>query len=188
MTTTLDHTLFHYINQGLASPLLDYLCPLARDKYTWLPFYIIGGCYVLYRYKMRGLWLIVFAVLTIALCDQASNLIKLLTHRLRPCFVEPQVRLLVAGCSHTFSFTSNHAANHFGLAVFLSLSFSKLRWLPVLLVAWAGFIAFSQVYVGLHYPADVAGGALLGTLVGFITFSIFRHLEKRYFGTNNASL
>lgn len=166
MNTAIDHILFQYINQGMANPVLDFLCPLARNKYTWLPFYIAGVSYILYKYRWKGFAMLAFAGLTILLSDQLSNLIKSTFHRLRPCLVEHTVRLLVAHCSDTYSFTSNHATNHFAIAVFLSLLFKQLKWFTLLLLFWATLISFSQVYVGLHYPADVAGGALVGLLVG----------------------
>lgn len=100
--------------------------------------------------------------------------------RLRPCAVM-DVRLLVEHCSNTYSFTSNHAANHFALAVFLLLVFSSHRWLSYVLISWAVFIGFSQIYVGLHYPADVVGGAVLGSLVGYLTFLIFKLIKQKYF-------
>jgi undecaprenyl-diphosphatase len=124
--------------------------------------------------------MVVCAVLAIIISDQSSGLIKHLVHRLRPCAVG-EARLLVAHCSDTFSFTSNHAANHFAIAVFLSLVFRHIKWLPPILLIWASFIALSQVYVGLHYPADIAGGALLGSAIGYITFLIFNLVKQRYF-------
>jgi undecaprenyl-diphosphatase len=156
------------------------LCPIARDRNTWMPFYIMGGLLVIYKYRWQGLAMVVCAGLAILAGDQAAaNLIKPFVHRLRPCAVE-HVRLLAA-CSHTFSFPSNHATNHFALAVFLSLVFRRIRWFPFVLVFWAGFIALSQVYVGVHYPADIAGGALLGTIVGYLAFLIFKLIKQRYF-------
>jgi len=138
-----------------------------------MPFYIMGSLLVLYKYRWLGLWMIVCAGLAILASDQSSNLIKHFVHRLRPCAVG-EARLLVAHCSDTFSFTSNHAANHFAIAVFLSLVFRQIRWFPFVLVLWAAFISLSQVYVGLHYPADIAGGALLGSLAGYLAFLIFK--------------
>lgn len=139
---------------------------------------------VLYRYRLLGLWMIICAVLAILLSDQSSGFVKHFIHRLRPCATE-QVRLLVAHCSDTFSFTSNHAANHFSIAVFLSLVFRRFKWLPFVLIIWAGFISLSQVYVGLHYPADIAGGALLGAILGYIAFLIFKFVKQKYFAQSN---
>jgi len=53
------------------------------------------------------------------------------------------------------------------------------------LIIWASFIALSQVYVGLHYPADIVGGALLGSLVGWIAFLIFKLIKQKYFALSN---
>jgi membrane-associated phospholipid phosphatase len=158
---------------------MDMLCPLARDKNTWVPFYIMGGLLILYKYRWVGLWMIVCTALTVLVSDQSSDLIKHFIHRLRPCAVE-NVRLLVDHCSDTFSFTSNHAANHFAIAVFLSLALRQYRWLAIILILWASFISLSQVYVGLHYPADIAGGGLLGSLVGYGTFLLFGSIRKRF--------
>ena len=180
----LDHTLFHFINQRCANPVLDALCPIARDRNTWMPFYIMGGLLVLYKFRWQGLWMVVCAALAIVASDQSSNLIKHFVHRLRPCAVG-DVRLLVKHCSDTFSFTSNHAANHFAIAVLLSLVFGHLRWFQIVLILWAAFISLSQVYVGLHYPADIVGGALLGTLVGYLAFLIFKFIKQRYFAQSN---
>ena len=149
-----------------------------------MPFYIMGGLLALYKYRWQGVWIVVCAILAIVASDQASNLVKHFVHRLRPCAVG-EARLLVAHCSDTFSFTSNHASNHFAIAVFLSLVFGRVRWLPYVLIIWASFIALSQVYVGLHYPADIVGGALLGALVGYIAFLIFKLIKQKYFALSN---
>ena len=167
MTSSFDHTLFHLINQDCANPVLDAICPLLRNKNTWLPFYIIGGLWLFYKYKWQGLWIIALAGLAILVSDQSSNLIKHLAHRIRPCATGEPVRLLVDHCSDSFSFTSSHAANHFALAVFLSLVFRRYRWLTPVLLVWASLIALSQVYVGLHYPADILAGGSLGGVIGW---------------------
>jgi undecaprenyl-diphosphatase len=140
----------------------------------------MGGLLVLYKYRWTGLWIIACAALAVLISDQSSDLIKHFVHRLRPCAVG-EGRLLVKHCSDTFSFTSNHAANHFAIAVFLSLALRRIRWLPYVLIFWAAFIALSQVYVGLHYPTDIVGGALLGSLVGYIAFLIFKLIKQKYF-------
>ena len=174
MTPQIDHTLFHFINQTLANPVFDFLCPILRNRFTWLPFYIIGGIYVLYKYRLQGLFILVAVGITILCCDQAANAIKWSVHRLRPCHLEPGVRLLIDRCSDTFSFPSNHATNHFGLAMFLALAFRRYRWIGGSSFLWAASVAFSQVYVGIHYPLDVAAGALLGCGLGLIIFILYR--------------
>jgi undecaprenyl-diphosphatase len=67
------------------------------------------------------------------------------------------------------SFTSSHAANHFGMAIFLYLTLKNDfgKW-PLLFFLWAFSISFAQVYVGVHYPLDVTCGALIGILIGYL--------------------
>ena len=179
MTIPFDHTLFKLINQGLANPVLDWLCPILRYKYTWFPVYIGGSLYVIYKYRIKGLWMVAFAGLAILVGDQSSNLIKLFVHRLRPCHTEMGVRLLIDRCSDTFSFTSNHATNHFALSVFVSLLFRHSRLLIALMLMWAVAVAFSQVYVGIHYPVDVTAGALLGAVIGWLSYRGFIFTQER---------
>jgi undecaprenyl-diphosphatase len=107
--------------------------------------------------------------------------------RTRPCNSQEfvgQIRLLVT-CPSGWGFTSNHAANHFGMATFIFLSFRRVigRW-ALLAFLWAGMIAFAQVYVGIHYPGDVAAGGLLGIIYGTITGLFF----TKHFGLTGNTL
>jgi membrane-associated phospholipid phosphatase len=178
----LDKELFLLVNNGLAAAWLDWLCPVLRDKMTWVPFYIAAVAVLLWKKRAEGLLILVFAGITILLCDQiASSLIKPWVQRIRPCsepLLAGQVRMLVH-CGKGFSFLSSHAANHFGLALFLSCLLKQV-WARVLLFVWAFSIGFSQVYVGVHYPGDVFCGALLGILTGYAVF-IFYGRAKSYF-------
>jgi undecaprenyl-diphosphatase len=75
----------------------------------------------------------------------------------------------IVGCGKGFSFISAHATNHFAIAVFFSVLFyNQYKWIVYIAILWAGLIAFSQVYVGVHYPFDVICGALLGSILGYI--------------------
>jgi membrane-associated phospholipid phosphatase len=77
------------------------------------------------------------------------------------------VRLLANYCGSNGSFTSSHAANHFGLAMFFYITAKHIS--PkycFLFFIWAAIISMSQVYAGVHYPTDIIGGAMLGMVVG----------------------
>ena len=84
------------------------------------------------------------------------------------------IRILVNYCPMSSSFTSSHACNHFAMAcfVFFTLRQTGKWWIAIFI--WAFLVSYAQVYVGVHYPVDVLGGALLGSLIGFGTSRIFR--------------
>jgi undecaprenyl-diphosphatase len=177
----LDQELFLLINRSLAHPLLDALLPATRNMWLWAPLYLFFIAWLSINFGKKG-WIVVGLVLLTFACTDliSSSLIKPLVGRLRPCSdpdLADYVRLLVK-CGGGKSFTSSHATNHFGLAMFLGLVL-KPFFKPALflLLLWAGTISLAQVYVGVHYPLDVIAGALLGSSIGFL-ISIF---YKRYF-------
>jgi undecaprenyl-diphosphatase len=165
----IDCALFNWINHGLANPILDMVCPILRNKLTWIPLYVFLAFLFYKQYGSKLFWIAAFAGVTLLITDQiSSSLIKPLVHRLRPCN-NPAIgaRLLLSYCGAGYSFVSSHAANHFGIAFFL-IPFLREKFLhSVLLVLWAALVSFSQVYVGVHFPMDVVAGALLGAFVGF---------------------
>jgi undecaprenyl-diphosphatase len=121
---------------------------------------------------------VAFFIITVALTDQFSaNLIKNLVQRPRPCNDENfmiNVHTLLGGCSGSFSFPSSHATNHFGMAWFIFLTMKNYfkNW-SYLFFLWAATIAYGQVYIGIHYPTDVLGGAVLGSIIGIATAAVF---------------
>jgi len=100
-------------------------------------------------------------VIAIALADWSSSGLKALFERPRPPLRYPEPKTLVP-LPHDASFPSGHAATSFAAATMLSFTFP--RFAPPLYVL-AAAVAFSRVYVGVHYPLDVIGGAILGALV-----------------------
>ena len=165
-----DQSVFFWINQDAHSAVLDWLLPLWRIKYTWIPLYVLLGGIAFYQYRRKAWWWLVFLLAVVGTGDTVSHrLIKKQVQRPRPCKtaeIRDEVRLLI-NCGSGYSFTSNHATNHFAMAAFFSgtigLFFRSWRWLFWL---WAAMVAYAQVYVGVHYPLDVLAGALLGTLIG----------------------
>ena len=178
-----DQQAFLFINQTLRNTVFDFIMPYVRDKYFWIPLYVLLVAYVVYQYRWHSIIVIILAALTVTLTDQvASSLIKPAVHRLRPCndaVLSSQVHLLV-DCGSGFSFVSSHAANHFGIAVFLIILFGrKWNWLAPAALTWAALVAFAQVYVGLHYPVDVTAGALLGVAIGIFTGRLCLYALKK---------
>ena len=167
-----DQALFSKINGQWTNPLADHIMPWLRTSNNWYPMYAAILAYLFFKWgKNAWKWILIVAV-NIALTDQiSSSFFKPFVHRLRPCAdpaIMHQARLLLEHCSGGFSFTSSHAANHFGLAMFLFITWglTEQRYTKFFFV-WAGLIAFAQVYVGVHYPLDILGGALIGLVSGY---------------------
>jgi undecaprenyl-diphosphatase len=171
-----DKQFFTAINSGIQSGLLDMVCPFMRKQSNWYLLYAVIAFFLFRKYQVRALWILLSAGLLILISDQVSaNLIKNMVQRIRPCNdpdFKDQVRLLV-GCGGGYSYLSAHATNHFAIAIFMYQVWGKVyKWFLPVALFWAASIAFSQVYVGVHYPLDVVSGALLGTILGYVGGSL----------------
>ncbi len=173
-----DKWLFIKLNSHWTNPFFDAVLPFISNSVFWAPLYIFIAVFIALNFGKKGLWWSLLFICTIALTDMiGARILKTAVHRLRPCQDSEfmvYVRLLLQQCSGSYSFVSNHAANHFGMASFAFLTFRGIfkKWMYLAFV-WAFFISYAQVYVGVHYPLDVLGGALLGVLIGSITARIF---------------
>ena len=175
-----DEVIFHWINHGWSNPVFDIILPAIRNKYFWLPLYILVIAWIMFNHQIRGiLYILSFLTLSIFASDTiSSRLIKDQIQRPRPCHglqMNPPVQLRV-NCGSGFSFTSSHAANHFCFAAFMIAVFGHyMRQWKYLWWIWAALISIAQVYVGIHYPLDILGGAMLGIIVGMSMGKICHH-------------
>jgi undecaprenyl-diphosphatase len=175
----IDLQLFHYLNHQWRNEYLDLILPYCREPKTWIPLYLLLIYIVVKNFKTKSLRIILFIALTAAAADVVSSrVIKPLVHRLRPCN-EPTLKgetINIVPCGSGYSYTSSHAANHFALAMSISLFvFFDKKNTRRLLFLWASLIAYAQVYVGVHYPFDVISGALLGVAIAIGIYNISKN-------------
>ena len=188
-----DRYLFDVINQHATHPVIDVLMPFIRNQFTWVPvyFFLLIFGYLNFR-KQLALW-VFFFLITFTLTDIISTQIfKAFIQRPRPCWdsiTSGHVRMLIP-CSQAYSFVSSHAANHFGIAIFLYVTLaSYIKRGLSLVFLWAAMVCFAQVYVGAHYPGDVLGGALLGLIIGKITSTTYiMYVKKSLFKVENPNI
>lgn len=179
-----DYWLFSIINGQWYNAFGDTIFPFWRDEFFWMPLYTFLVLFLWQNFKtQQTLYILLFAIITITLSDQiASDIIKPLFERLRPCrdpLWADTVRLLVP-CRSGKSFVSAHATNHFAFAIYISLLFRPLfARLFVVALLWAASVSYGQVYVGVHYPSDVVGGAILGIAIGVFTAKMAQFMLAR---------
>ncbi len=177
-----DKSVFLFFN-GLHNHFFDILMAWISNKFTWFPFYAVLIIWLIVKYKLKGLILVLMIVLVIILCDQVtSSFMKPFFARLRPCHdpeIESRVHV-VGSCGGLYGFASSHAANAFGLVMFLYLIFRKIIRNTAYLFIWAFMIAYSRVYVGVHFTGDVAAGALTGCLFAFLIYALYLKFPDRH--------
>jgi undecaprenyl-diphosphatase len=125
----------------------------------------------------KGRTVAITVAFAVAASDQVSSgLIKHLVMRTRPCFELDGVRQLIEQ-SRSWSFPSSHAANVSAAAWILSRSYS--RWTPAFWI-FAGAVAFSRIYVGVHYPLDAAAGWLVGIGCGVAALWVRSQIQRLF--------
>lgn len=178
----LDHYLLNLINQAWANPFFDWLMPNITDLHK-TTFFAIGFVPFIFVLMIRskgfksGSYHFVLLLLTLGLTDLAGNhLFKKNFQRLRPGD-NPEVHVQVRSGYGGYSFISNHAANMGAAATYTFYFFPQAYWVvaPV-----AALVMYSRVYNGVHFPADVIVGALLGGLIATIVYRLRRRTIEHF--------
>jgi undecaprenyl-diphosphatase len=172
---SIDVWLFYLINNTISNPLFDKFFKLITEVDNWYIAYIVILGIAFFKGGKQGKLAVIGALLLITVSDQLSSFtIKNLVSRIRPCNVLPHVRT-ITGCTDSFSFPSSHAVNNFAMFVFFSIIYPNLKWI---LFVVAFLVSISRVYVGKHYPSDVAGGAIIGMAIGYVFAIVVMEINK----------
>lgn len=180
---SLDVALFRFLNQALINPVCDVVMPLASGNALFRPLLLLGGIVLIWKGRTRGLLCVLMLALILPLGDGfICNTIKHAVGRARPFVVLPDVhrpdrkpeppKLAPAPAAATpkpamqseakgdySSMPSSHAANWFAATMIAFIYFRRSLWF---MLPAAILVSFSRIYNGVHYPADVLAGAILG--------------------------
>ena len=177
-----DQQLLLQIN-GSDSLFWDGFMWIATNMRTWIPMAIVLLYVIFKNNKIKETLLIIGLIaLVFTLSDQiSSGLCKPFFARFRPT-QDPelmyQIDIVNGYRGGIYGFTSSHAANTFGLAIFLSLVIKNWS-LSIFLFIWAAINAYSRMYLGVHYPGDILFGTLTGLGVGILVYYLYHYLQKK---------
>jgi len=178
----LDRELFLWLN-GLHQDWLDQPMFYMTDKLFWIPVYLFLLVVIYRAFGLKNtLWTVLGVALVITFCDRISvEFFKEVFERYRPTH-NLEIKHLVHKVNNygggKYGFVSSHAANFFGIASFLYPILKRAYGLRALwLFPWVAFISYTRIYLGVHYPGDIIGGAILGAVIGYFLYLFF----KKYF-------
>ena len=175
---------------GWHAPWADTLMWIISARVTWIPLYLLLMGLLVWRFhkpvSTSIKWLqkvpacvvmIVMLGLAVGVADFiASGILKDLVARPRPTRVpelEGVLHLVNGYKSGTYGFVSSHAANTMALALLFSLIWrNKIATIGLML--WVAANCYSRIYLGVHYPTDILGGLIVGSLVAVLAYWVLR--------------
>lgn len=158
--------------QGIRTPILDtimcFITGLGDAGIIWIVLAIV--LLAIPKTRKSGIVVAVALCVDLILCN---GILKNLFARVRPYDINTEIQLLITK-PKDFSFPSGHTAASFAAVTALYFSKEKKLWKPALILAC--LIAFSRMYLYVHYPTDVLGGALVGITAGYVGYTVTRKL------------
>lgn len=178
-----DHGLLRALN-GLHTPWLDPVMVFSSQAKAWLSGYLVLAVVLAYHFRRRAWALLPIIGASVGLADSISaRLFKPFFHRLRPSHTPDLAPLLYLPDEPggQLGFLSSHAANVTALATLLCLVLApRYRVAKGCAVGWAALVCLSRVYLGVHYPSDVLGGAALGVVLGCLGAWVYGRVVRRF--------
>ena len=173
----IDKQMMVFFNKTISNSIFDFIMPIITNQ-NFLVFsglILIG--YLAYYGEKRGRITIVILLIAASFSDAICfQVIKPWVGRIRPSHEFYDYINLLVSKGGKYSFPSNHAANSFVFATVLSYFYEKNKNFLYIL---ASAIAFSRVYVGVHYPLDIVSGAIIGYIISWIILSMWVIIKIR---------
>ena len=174
---TIDYNILFWIHANLSSVALDASMPFITDEQNWripitLLIFALG-----FKTGAKGKLCLGILIISLALTDAiCGNILKPFFERIRPSHLNLDGINLIVSKGGKWSMPSNHAANMFSLATVLSFFYKRFR---LYLFALAIIIAFSRVYVGVHFPGDILVGGLIGYFIALTVLTFWGKVKLR---------
>lgn len=170
-----DFQILDWIQANLRNPWLDWIMPkisfLCNGGWFWIALAVL--CLIWKKHRRCGMNI----AMGLILCGLFGNiLLKHLAARSRPCWINTNIDMLIA-IPRDYSFPSGHSMASFASAVVL-LQYDKRIGIPAIILA--SLIAFSRLYLYVHFPSDVIVGILLGILFGILAPRITEYIYNAY--------
>lgn len=160
-----DWIILDKIQDIFSSGFMDFIMPkitfLGNAGMVW----IVIGLLLLLSKKHRKIGFLVLLGLLFGLII-GNGIVKNLVARPRPCWINPDFKLLIS-VPKDYSFPSGHTQASVIAATIITLYKKQWGWLVIPLSA---VIAFSRLYLYVHFPSDVLAGAVMGILIGLGTY------------------
>jgi undecaprenyl-diphosphatase len=183
----LDKDLLIFLN-NLGSDQWDGFWLIVTKQIYWSPIFLVVFYFIIKKigWKQFGI-LVLFLAALILVTDQLTNLCKWMFERLRPCndpTLEGLIRMKEGWTRKSFGYFSGHASNSMATTTFIFLLFRKHFKYLFLLFLFPLIFAYSRIYLGLHFPADIISGYIFGIFMGTIFYRIYKIMQPKYFPNN----
>ncbi|MEN3003977.1 phosphatase PAP2 family protein [Dehalobacterium formicoaceticum] len=169
----LDQTILFFIQTNFHIPILNKVMILSTVAGNMGFIWILSSLLLLINKKTRYIGMVTLGALILSTI-MGEGILKHIIQRPRPYVDFPSIHLL-AGKSTTYSFPSGHTTTSFAAAYVLTKYLKKFS-----LIIWivAITIAFSRVYLFMHYPSDIIAGIVLGLICGKVILYVYEHKIK----------
>lgn len=176
-----DKDLLIYLN-SLGSEKYDLFWFITTDFLTWIPLFIfIIILFILHIKRKERRWVLLSFNSTLIVLVIAIFVVKHSVSRLRPVNdVEVNTFLRILTQPTDYSFFSGHAASSFFIATFTVLFLRKQIKGIYLVYLWPLFFAYSRLYLGVHYPLDIAVGFVVGVSFACLSYKLHKGIIKPY--------